>query len=94
MPEAVPRITVDFAAGNTVEDQIQAMLDSAYKLGCIIQARLNDVLVVAHPLYDHEGIRQRRKKTLLAKYEEDLNLQQQEEFAEVRNKRRVTKCSS
>jgi len=93
MPEAVPRITVDFAAGNTIEDQIQAMLNLAYKLGCIIQARLNGVLVVAFPLYDHKGLRIRRKRTLLAKYEEDLNLQQQEEFAEVRNKRRVTKCS-
>lgn len=80
MPQAIPRITVDFAAGNTIEDQIEAMLGLAYKIDCFVQARLNDVLVVAPPMYDYNGSRRRRRKAILGKYEIDLAKQ----LAEVR----------
>lgn len=80
MEQATPRITADFTGGNTVEEQIQAMLELAYKINCFVQARLNDVLVVASPMYDYNGTRRRRRATLLAKYESDL----EKHLAEVR----------
>lgn len=75
---AIPRVTVDFAVGNTIEEQIQAMLELAYRIDCIVKARLNDVLVEAYPLYDYGGAQRRRRNALLAKYETDLRLQQKE----------------
>lgn len=80
MPQAAPRITVEFSVGNTIDDQIEAMLVLAHKINCTVQARLNDVVVVAYPLRVHEDARDhlRKKKALLAKYETDLRLQQKE----------------
>lgn len=69
---AIPTITVEFSVGNTISEQIGAMLELAYRINCFVKAEFNGVMILAPPMYDYNGSRRWRGDSLVAKYESDL----------------------